>query len=55
MGIKTTHREILRIFYTRMQKENEKYFEVLEYIYEYFLELQECKFARNGLTNRKTF
>ncbi len=27
----------------------------MEYIYEYFLELVECKFARNGLTNRKTF
>ena len=27
----------------------------MEYIYEYFLEIVECKFARNGLTNRKTF
>jgi hypothetical protein len=34
MGIKTTQREILRIFDTRMQKEKEKYFGVLEYIYE---------------------
>ncbi len=27
----------------------------MEYIHEYFLELVECKFARNGLTNWKTF
>ncbi len=27
----------------------------MEYIYEYFLEIVECKFARNGLTNWKTF
>jgi hypothetical protein len=27
----------------------------MEYIYEYFLEIVECKFARNGLTYRKTF
>ncbi len=27
----------------------------IEYIYEYMLELVECKFARNGLTNLKTF
>jgi hypothetical protein len=27
----------------------------MEYIFEYFLELVECKFARNGLTNWKTF
>ncbi len=27
----------------------------MEYIYEYFLETVECKFARNGLTNWKTF
>ncbi len=27
----------------------------MEYIYEYFLEIVECKFARNGLTNGKTF
>ncbi len=27
----------------------------MEYIYEYFLEIVECKFARNGLTNQKTF
>ncbi len=27
----------------------------MEYIYEYFLEIVEYKFARNGLTNWKTF
>ncbi len=27
----------------------------MEYIYEYFLEIVECKFARNGLTNWKSF
>ncbi len=27
----------------------------MKYIYEYFLEIVECKFARNGLTNWKTF
>ncbi len=27
----------------------------MEYIYEYFLEMVECKFARNGLTNWKIF
>ncbi len=27
----------------------------MEYIYEYFLEIVECKFARNGLTKWKTF
>ncbi len=27
----------------------------MEYIYEYFLEIVECKCARNGLTNWKTF
>ncbi len=27
----------------------------MEYIYEYFSEIVECKFARNGLTNWKTF
>ena len=27
----------------------------MEYIYEYFSELAECKFARNGITNPKTF
>ncbi len=26
----------------------------MEYLYEYFLEIVECKFARNGLTNWKT-
>ncbi len=27
----------------------------MEYIYEYFLEIIEGKFAKNGLTNWKTF
>jgi hypothetical protein len=27
----------------------------MEYIYEYFLEIVECKLARNGLTNWKFF
>jgi hypothetical protein len=27
----------------------------MEYIYEYFLEIVEYKFARNSFTNRKTF
>ncbi len=27
----------------------------MEYIYEYFLEIVECKVARNGFTNWKTF
>ncbi len=27
----------------------------MECIYEYFLKVGECKFARNGLTNWKTF
>jgi hypothetical protein len=34
---------------------NKKFFGVIEYIYEFMLELVECKFARNGLTNWKTF
>jgi hypothetical protein len=38
-----------------MPKKNKKFFGVIEYIYEYMLELVECKFARNGLTNGKTF
>ena len=38
-----------------MPKKNKKIFGVIENIYEYILELVECKFARNGLTNRKTF
>ncbi len=37
------------------QKENQKFFWVIDYIYEYMLELVECKFARNGLTNWNTF
>jgi hypothetical protein len=32
-----------------MSKKNKKNFGVIEYIYEYMLELVECKFARNGL------
>jgi hypothetical protein len=38
-----------------MPKKNLKNFGVIEYIYEYLLELVECKFASNGLTNWKTF
>ena len=38
-----------------MPKKNKKNFGVIEYIYEYMLELVECRFARNGLTNWKTF
>ncbi len=30
-------------------KKEQKNFGVIEYIYEYMLELVECKFARNGL------
>ncbi len=48
-------RKILRFFYTHMLKKKLKNFGVMEYIYEYFLEILECKFARNGLTNWKTF
>ncbi len=51
-------RKILRILNTHMPKKNKKFFGVIEYhtyIYEYMLELVECKFARNGLTNWKTF
>ncbi len=33
----------------------EKKVRVIEYIFEYFLELVECKFSRNGLTSWKTF
>ncbi len=47
-------RKILRILNTHMSKKN-KFFGVIEYIYENMLELVECKFARNGLTNWKTF
>ncbi len=38
-----------------MPKKNYINFGVIEYIYEYLLELVECKFARHGLTNWKTF
>ena len=48
-------RKILRILNTHMPKKNKKNFGVIEYIYEYMLELVECKFARNGLTNWKNF
>ncbi len=44
-------RKILRILNTHMPKK--KKFGVIESIYEYMLELVECKFARNGLTNWK--
>ncbi len=48
-------RKILRILNTHMPKNNQKNFGVIEYIYEYLLELVECKFARNCLANWKTF
>ncbi len=48
-------RKILRILNTHMPQKTIKIFGVIEYIYEYILELVECKFARNGLTNWKTF
>jgi hypothetical protein len=48
-------RKILRILNTHKPKKNKKIFGVIEYIYEYMLELVEYKFARNGLTNWKTF
>jgi hypothetical protein len=38
-----------------MQKKKLKIVGVIEYINEYFLELAECKVARNGITNWKTF
>ncbi len=38
-------------FDTHLLKKKLKKFGVMEYIYEYFLEIVECKFARNGLTN----
>ncbi len=41
-------------WYSYVKKEIKKIW-VMEYIYEYFLEIVECKFARNGLTNWKTF
>jgi len=48
-------RKILRILNTHMPKKKKENFGVIEYIYEYMLEVVECKFARNGLTNWKTF
>jgi hypothetical protein len=47
-------RKILRFLYSYFKKEI-KIFVIMEYIYEYFLEIVECKFARNGFTNWKTF
>jgi len=38
-----------------MLKKKEKNFGVMEYMYEYFLEIVECKFARNGLYIEKLF
>ncbi len=38
-----------------MSQKNNKNFGVIEYIYEYMFELVEFEFARNGLTNWKTF
>jgi hypothetical protein len=48
-------RKILRILNTHMPKKNKKNFGVIEYIYEFMLELVECKFTGNGLTNWKFF
>ena len=48
-------RKILRILNTHMPKKNKKFCGVIEYIYEYMLELVECRFTRNGLTNNKHF
>jgi hypothetical protein len=48
-------RKILHFLDTHMLKKKQKIFGVMEYIYEYFWEIVECKFARNGLTNWKTF
>ena len=43
------------VFLYSYVKKEIKIFGVMEYIYEYFLEIVECKFARNGLNNWKTF
>ncbi len=48
-------RKILRNLNTHMPKRNKQIFGAIEYIYEYMLELVECKFPRNGWTNWKTF
>ncbi len=48
-------RKIPHIFDTHMQKKKLKFFGVIEYIYEYYLELVECKYVRKGLTNWKGF
>ncbi len=47
-------RKILHILNTHMPKKNKKIFGIIEYIYDYMLELVKCKFARNGFTNWKT-
>jgi hypothetical protein len=56
------HPKILRIFdvysYAKKLKEKKNFRSLSRYriyVYEYFLELVECKFARNGLTKWKTF
>ncbi len=46
---------ILNIWIFWMQKKNNKFLGVFEYKNGYLLELVESKFARNGLTNWKTF
>ncbi len=50
-----TQHKILRILNTHLPQKNKKIFGVIEYIYEYMLELVECRFTRNGLTFWKTF
>ncbi len=47
-------RKILRFFDTHMLKKTKKNIGIMEYIYEYFLEIEEYKSARNGFTNWKT-
>ncbi len=48
VGARAINKEFLN---THMPTKNKKNFGVIVYIYEYMLELEECKFARNGLTN----
>jgi hypothetical protein len=47
MDLKSAQRKILRICDTQMQKKKLK-IGVIEKILDYYLELAECTFARNG-------
>ncbi len=47
-------RKIMHIFYPQMQKRKLKNFEFIEYMYEYFLELGKCKFAKIAQPIEKT-